>query len=77
MSTVNSRVLVKTSYYAIKCRACHKQYIGETGRRLGGRFREHLLSIRTANTDLPLGRHYASPGHSICDMLVFVVRFGF
>ena len=28
--------------YVIKCRACNKLYIGETGRRLGDRFREHL-----------------------------------
>ena len=30
--------------YVIKCRTCNKIYIGETGRRLGDRFREHLRS---------------------------------
>ena len=44
--------------YVIKYRACNKLYIGETCRRLGDRFREHLRSTRTANTDLPVARHF-------------------
>ena len=52
-------------------------YIGETGRRLGDRFRENLRSTRLSGTDLPVGRHFTSPGHSIGDMLVSVIRSGF
>ena len=62
--TINSKYTC-TSYsvvYLIKCRTCNKVYIGETGRRLGDRFREHLRSTRQTNTDLPVGRHFASPG---------------
>ena len=58
-------------------RTCNKVYIGETGRRLGDRFREHLRSTRQTNTDLPVGRHFASPGHASTDMLVSVIHSGF
>ena len=63
--------------YVIKCRTCNKIYIGETGRRLGDRFREHLRSTRQTNTDLHVGRHFASPSHACTDMLVSVIRSGF
>ena len=63
--------------YVIKCRTCNKIYIGETGRRLGDRFRGHLRSTRQTNTDLPVGRHFASPRHACTDMLVSVIRTGF
>ena len=78
-STINSKYTC-TSYnvvYFIKCRTCNKVCIGETGRRLGDRFREHLLSTRQTNTDLPVGRHFASPGHASTDMLVSVIHSGF
>ena len=55
----------KNVVYAINCRTCNKMYIGETGRRLGDRFREHLRS-----TDLPVGCHFTVPDHSVGDMLV-------
>ena len=38
---------------------------------------EHLRSTRLPDTDLPLGRHFASSGHSAEDMLVSVVHAGF
>ena len=69
-----------TSYnvvYVIKCRTCNKVYIKETGRRLENRFREHLRSTRQSNTDLPVGRHFASPGHASTDMLVSVIHSDF
>lgn len=75
--TINSKYTC-TSYnlvYFIKCRTCNKVYIGETGRRLGDRFKEHLRSSLT-NNDLPVGRHFASPGHVSTDMLVSVIRSG-
>ena len=41
--TINSKFTCTSSnvVYLIKCRTCNKVYIGETGRRLGDRFREH------------------------------------
>ena len=63
--------------YVIKCRGCNKLYIGETCRRLGDRFREHLRSTRTTNTNLPVARHFTSLSHSTEDMLVSATRSGF
>ena len=77
--TINSKYscISHNVVYVIKCRTCNKIYTGETGRRLGDRFREHLRSTRQNNTDLPVGRHFASPTHACTDMLVSVIRFGF
>ena len=33
--------------YCITCTLCNKLYIGESGRKLGDRFREHLLDVKT------------------------------
>ena len=56
--------------YAIKCHAYHKICNGETYRRLGDRFREHLRSTRLSDSDLPIGGHFASPGDTTQYMLV-------
>ena len=63
--------------HAIKCHACHKVEIGETGRGLGDRFREHLLFTRLPDSEIPVGRHFASSGHTTQDMLLSVSRSGF
>ena len=44
---------------------------------LGDRFREHLPFTRLPDSDLPVGRHFASLGHTTEDMLVSVSRSGF
>ena len=74
--TINNKFTCTSNnlVYVIKWRACNKLYIGATGRRLGDRFREHLRSTRTTNTDLPVARHFISHGHSTEDMLVFAIR---
>ena len=66
--TINNKFMCTSNnvVYVIKCRVCNKLYIGETGRRLGDRFREHLRSTRTTNTDLPL--------HAILHHLVTPLR---
>ena len=73
--TINSKYTCTS--YNVKCRTCNKVYIRETGTRLGDRFREHLRSTRQTNTDLPVGRHSASPGHASTDILVSVIHSGF
>lgn len=60
--------------YAIKCRTYNKLYVGETGKRLGDRFREHLRSTLSTDTDISVGRYFTSPGNSVGDMLVSVWR---
>ena len=51
-------------------------YIGQTDRRLGDRFREHLLSTKLRDPNLPVGLHFASSGHTTKNMLVSVIRAG-
>ena len=48
------------------CTLCNKLYIGETGRRLGDRFREHLRDVEKNDKDAskPVARHSNLPNHS-------------
>ena len=52
--------------YCITCTLCKKIYIGETGRRLADRFREHLRDVEKNDTDAskPVARHFNLPNHS-------------
>ena len=61
--------------YCTTCTLCKKLYIGETGRRLGDRFREHLRDVRKNGKDAskPVARHFNLPNHfkqhiSICGL---------
>ncbi|XGW35820.1 hypothetical protein V3C99_019196 [Haemonchus contortus] len=45
--------------YQIECRACGSTYIGETGRQLAVRTKEHLAGMRRGSLMTPLGRHKA------------------
>ena len=49
-----------------------KIYIGETGRRLGDRFREHLRDVEINDKDAPkpVARHFNLPNHSQKHMAV-------
>ena len=52
--------------YCIFCSKCNIYYVGETGRRLGDRFREHLSDIknkRVAKSDV--AKHFNLNSHSI------------
>ena len=48
------------------CTLCKKLYIGETGRRQGDRFREHLRDVEKdyKNASKPVARHFNLPNHS-------------
>ena len=51
--------------YCITCTLCNKLYIGETGRRLGDRFREHLPDVKNdKDASKPVARHFNLPNHS-------------
>ena len=58
--------------YCITCTLCKKLYIGETGRRLGDRFREHLRDVEKDDKDAskPVARHFTLPNHSKQHMAV-------
>lgn len=57
--------------YCIECQQCGELYIGETGRRLGDRFRQHVYNARKKlyNTG-EVAKHFNKPGHSYTDMTV-------
>ena len=52
--------------YCITWTLCNKLCIGESGRKLGDRFREHLLDVKNKGSDLskPVPRHFNLPSHS-------------
>ena len=63
--------------YCISCRKCPETvYVGETGRRLADRFREHRLDVLHKKIDLPVAQHFNSPGHSLEDVRVAVLKSG-
>ena len=59
--------------YRITCTLCKKIYIGETGRRLGDRFREHLRDVERNDKDAskPVARHFNLPNHSSQHMTIY------
>ena len=58
--------------YCITCTLCKKLYIGETGTRLGDRFREHLRDVKKddKNASKPVARHFNLPNHFKQHMVV-------
>ena len=58
--------------YCITCTLCKKLDIGETGRRLGDGFREHLRDVQKddKNSSKPGARHFNLPNHSKQHMIV-------
>ena len=58
--------------YCITCTLCKKIYIGETGRRLADRFREHLRDVGKKDTDAskPVAGHFNVPNHSHHNMTI-------
>ena len=58
--------------YCTTCTLCKKLYIGETGRRLGDRFREHLRDVEKddKNASKPVARHFNLSNHSMQHMTV-------
>ena len=58
--------------YCITCIYCNKLYIGEAGRRVGDRFREHLCDVERNDKDAskPVAKHFNLPNHSKLHMAV-------
>ena len=56
----------------ITCTYCKKLYIGETGRRLGDQFREHLRDVERNDQDAskPVASQFNLPNHSRQHMAV-------
>ena len=63
----------KNVIYMVHCNRCHKQYIGETKRRLKNRFNEHRRPVdKQTNSSKPttVSEHFLSNDHNASDMLL-------
>ena len=61
----------KNVIYMVQCNRCHKQYIGETKRRLKDRFNEHRRPVdKRTNISKPtaVSEHFLSNDHNANDM---------
>eukprot|EP00061_Rhincodon_typus_P001936 g16165.t1 len=56
--------------YCIRCSRCGLLYIGETMRRLGHHFVQHLDSVCDKQQHLPVVNHFSSLSHSLDDMSI-------
>ena len=56
----------------VRCNRCHKQYIGETKRRLKDRFNEHRRPVdkQTISKPTTVLEHFLSNDHNASDMLL-------
>ncbi|XP_038053849.1 mitochondrial E3 ubiquitin protein ligase 1-like [Patiria miniata] len=65
------RITCETSnvIYLITCRICEQQYVGETGRTLYERIKEHQYSVNAHLNDA-VGRHFSDCDASIADDMI-------
>ena len=60
--------------YLLTCQICKKQYVGQTGRALMDRMREHFYYITRKDTTQPLGRHFALPNHDTQELSIQILE---
>ncbi len=64
--------------YAIECRICGLQYVGQTGKTIQQRFYHHFWQTRNYPTHTSVARHFNSSGHhGPDDMNIYVLSFAF
>ena len=61
--------------YCIQCTLCNQLYVGETGRRLGDRIRDHVRDIGTNDNTKPVSRHFNSANHNINHMSFWFMSY--
>ena len=62
--------------YAITCKRCKLQYIGQTLKRIRDRFSGHFGDIEHARQEKSIGRHFSKAGHQGADdMIISVLEF--
>ena len=62
--------------YAITCKKCNKQYVGQTLLRLKDRFVKHFQDIDNARQDKVIGRHFSQRNHNgYKDMSLTILEF--
>ena len=79
---ISHRTMVKVAcrssnlIYAITCKRCGKQYVGQTLKRLMDRFSDHLRSIVNGDQDKPVGKHFSQSDHQgVKDVSITVLEF--
>jgi hypothetical protein len=62
--------------YAITCKRCNKQYVGQTSLRLKGRFVHHFYTVEKPDKSKPVGKHFSQLDHKgIDDMDIYILEF--
>ena len=56
--------------YVIECKRCGSLYVGETGRKLSERFREHRRNVLNRKVENEVASHFCSNDHCVDDMSV-------
>jgi hypothetical protein len=69
----NFSCISKNIVYCIVCQKCGDLYVGETERRLGDRFMEHLRDVKNNNNNKEVSIHFNQNGHSVNNMKVCVI----
>jgi hypothetical protein len=49
--------------YKLKCNICHNVYVGQSGRAINVRYKEHIRYIRTNNSTSAYAAHILQNGH--------------
>ena len=67
---------LKLIVYAITCRKCATQYVGQTSLRLKDRFVHHFRDIEFSDPNKSVGRHFSQHDHiGFKDMEITVLEF--
>jgi hypothetical protein len=53
----------QSGIYKMTCQRCHKVYVGQTGRNLIIRYKEHIRNIRFNKDELAFAQHILDQGH--------------
>ena len=73
--TGNYSCVTDNVVYCLTCTKCPSTVdIGETGRRLADRFREHRRDVINGRNDLPVPAHFNQENHALEDLKVAVLR---
>ena len=63
--------------YLIQCNHCQMQYVGETRNPLHIRLNAHRHDIRHKKNDKLVGAHFSGQSHSLQDLKMMVLEFGY
>jgi hypothetical protein len=53
----------RSGVYQLKCDECPLKYVGQTGHKFKGRFKEHIQAIITENPSSRFAQHMSNTGH--------------